>query len=62
MNSPKLTIGMYVSVRVDRDWYPGEIVRFDGGFVVVRRTGASASLIFADEDDVRPITRTNFGS
>jgi hypothetical protein len=61
----KLAIGTYVSVRVDRNWYPGEIVRFDGGFVVIRRTGKNAAdmpLVFADESDVRIITRTNFGS
>jgi hypothetical protein len=66
MNShPKLAIGMYVSARVDRNWYPGEIVRFDGEHVVIRRTAkqwADAPLILVHEDEVRPTTRTNFGS
>lgn len=55
---PKLALNQHVAVRRGRDELVGIIVRFDSGYVVVRRTHkewADAPLLYADEDDVRPL-------
>lgn len=55
---PKLALNQHVAVRRGRDEFLGIIVRFDNGRVVVRRTQkqwADAPLIYAEEDEVRPM-------
>ncbi|APG10207.1 hypothetical protein BKD09_17920 [Bradyrhizobium japonicum] len=60
-----LAVGTYVAALYQGSWYPGRIIRFDAGdVVVVRRTtnrGSVPETILVDEGDVRVVSEKNFG-